>query len=185
MGTDQRKAIAVVADLLNRGLPALDRVTVLTSRSKLILVNVRMAVVALDSDIGKHHAAMAIGASNVRVQTEERIGRLRIMIEFGDSSDRAPAGCRVAVLAGKVEAAVRAPRPVDLLGRQESTTQHEQDRQAGRRGTDILARHSDRSPTDGGVEPNVRTSTRGATSVLPSSGPLVPAICQGSRGVDD
>lgn len=63
MCSEQREAIHVILDLLQRDLPSPHGVALLTARSKLALMNVRMTVGTSLSDIGEHGFGMAFRTS--------------------------------------------------------------------------------------------------------------------------
>ncbi len=105
----QREAVVVLLDLLDRHLPAADRVALLAIGSQLPLVNVRVAVLASLSDIGEHRLDVALDAGHRLVHAAQRISRL-IVIEFGDRADGFPSGGSVAVLTGHVQISVRTMR---------------------------------------------------------------------------
>ena len=83
-------------------------------RPQLPLVNVRMAVPASLSYIGEHWLDVALGAIDGLVQAAERISRL-IVIEFRDRTNRPPSLCRMTVLTGNAEIAVRTVRTCGFL----------------------------------------------------------------------
>ena len=69
MRPDQREAIHVLIDLLNRNIPALDGVTLLAVGAHLCLVNVRVALAALRSDIREDGLGVALRAGNALVHS--------------------------------------------------------------------------------------------------------------------
>ena len=107
----QWKTILVILNRLDIGVPALDRVTGLAIRAHLSAMNVRMAIGALRSYIGKDRLGMALRAGHIRMHAAQRVFRF-VVIEFGDRADGLPSSLRVAVLAGNGEGTVRAPRAV-------------------------------------------------------------------------
>jgi len=125
MGTGQREAIHVLIDLLYRHLPAANRVAGLAIRPHLALVDIRVAVGALVADIAEHHLGMAGRARHSFMQAAQRVTGL-IVIEFRNRPDRFPAINRVAVLAGQVQIAMRAPRALRSLRRARSRRRHQQ-----------------------------------------------------------
>ncbi len=125
MGPDQRKAVLVLLDLLNRYVPALDVVALLTVGSKLATMNVGVAVRAFDADIGEYHPGVTLRAGHALMHSAEGKPSL-IMIKLGHHADRLPTGRRVAVLAGQVQISVRAVRFVRLLLRGLRRTRREQ-----------------------------------------------------------
>ena len=109
MRANQRKAVNVLVDLLNRDIPALDRVALLAVGAHLPLVNVGVAVRALRSHIREHQLGVALGTGHALVHSAQRVLG-RVVIEFRNSADRLPTAESVAVLAGNAKASVRAPR---------------------------------------------------------------------------
>lgn len=107
VGAYERKAVLMVADRLDRDLPALYGMALLAIRSELALMNVRVAVRASRTDIAEDKIHMALGAVNLGVHTPQRIACL-IVVELGDVSDRLPSGKRMAILARVSECSVRA-----------------------------------------------------------------------------
>jgi len=69
----------------------------LAIRSQLPLVNVRVAVLASLSNIGKHRLHVALNARHRLVHAAQRVSRV-IVIEFRNRPDRFPSGRRMAVL---------------------------------------------------------------------------------------
>jgi len=121
----QREAVHVLIDLLHRNLPAADRVAGLASRPHLALVNVGVAVSAFVADVGKDHLGVAGSAGDAFVQAAQRIAGL-IVIELGHGTDRLPAIDSVAVLAGQIQVAMRAPRVLRCLGRRAGNRRRQQ-----------------------------------------------------------
>jgi len=70
-------------------------------------MNIGVAVGAILAGVGEHRLNVALRARHILVQAAQRITRL-VVIEFGDGADRLPSLCRVTVLAGNVQIAVRA-----------------------------------------------------------------------------
>ena len=89
MGPDQREAIQMLIDLLDRNIPALDGVTLLAVGAHLGLVNVRMALPALRSDIRENRLGMALRAGNTLVHAAQRILG-GVVIKFRNGADRLP-----------------------------------------------------------------------------------------------
>lgn len=105
----QRKTVLVLFDLLNRDLPPLHRVALLTRCSELPLVDIGMAIRAFLTNIGKDGFGMALRAGHAGVHAAQREPRL-IVVEFRYSSDRLPATDGVAVLASDTQWTVGASR---------------------------------------------------------------------------
>lgn len=67
MRPDQRKAILVIAERLHGAIPALHRVAILATGSKLVAMNVGVAIGAVLSNVAKHHALVTPCAANICV----------------------------------------------------------------------------------------------------------------------
>ncbi len=119
MRSSQREAIIVLLHLLDRDLPSANRMALFAIRSKLALVNVRVAILTTLADIREHRFNVALHAGHRRVHAAERITGL-IVVEFRDRPDRAPSAGSVAVLAGSGEVAVRTMRSSGGLRRSAS-----------------------------------------------------------------
>ena len=85
--TDQRETILVVANLLQRNLPALYRVAALADRSKLPAMNVRVAIRAIAAHLFEDQAQVAFCTGNLSVHAAQRVARV-IMIELRVGADR-------------------------------------------------------------------------------------------------
>ena len=99
MCADQREAVLVVANLLQRNLPALHCVTAFAVGAKLPAMNVRVAVRAMRADILEDQADVALVQATFCVHAAQRIAGV-IVIELRIGADRFPAGVGVALLAG-------------------------------------------------------------------------------------
>jgi len=109
MGADQREPVEVLINLLNRNMPAPDRVALLAVRPHLPLVDVGVAVGALRPDIRKDHLGVALRAGHAFVQAAQGVLG-GVVIEFRNGADRFPAAQRVTVLARNTKASVRTSR---------------------------------------------------------------------------
>lgn len=105
----KRETVLMLLDLLYGNMPALHRVTLLAGRAKLTLVNVSMAIRAFLANVGEHRFGMALGTSNTLVHAAQGKARL-VVIELRNIADGLPSAHGVAVLAGNIQRAVRAPR---------------------------------------------------------------------------
>lgn len=106
MRSQKRKAILVLLDFVQRNHPSLHGMTLLAIRAELALVDVGVAIRTLRSHIGKYRLGMTLGAGNALVQTAERKLGL-VMIELRNAANRFPSSRGVAILARKVQIAVR------------------------------------------------------------------------------
>ncbi len=95
---DERKAVLMIFDIIDRHLPALDRVAVLAVGAELAHVNVSVTVSAVRTDIGKYQRCVAFRAAYLLMHSTQRILGL-VVIEFGQRPDRLPACIGVTVLA--------------------------------------------------------------------------------------
>jgi hypothetical protein len=105
----EREAILVILDLLDGNVPPEHRVTPRAICPHLPLVNIRVTVLTLLPNVGKHGLDVALRAFHFFVHAAQRISGL-IVVELRDSADGAPRGSRVAVLARNLQGAVRASR---------------------------------------------------------------------------
>ena len=99
MRANQRKAILMILDVIDRDLPTLDAVAVFAVGPELAHVNVCVTVAAMRADIGEHQRRMAFRTAHVLVHTAQRIASL-VVIELGQRADRLPTRVGMAVLAG-------------------------------------------------------------------------------------
>jgi len=99
----------VLIDLLDRNVPALDRVTLFAVRAHLPLVNVSVAIGTLRSHVAEHRLRVALRAAHAFVHAAQRILR-GVVIEFRNSPDGLPSSQGVTVLTRNTKAAVRASR---------------------------------------------------------------------------
>ena len=106
VGSGQRKTVIVLLHLLNRDLPSPYCVALLAVRTQLPLVNVGVAILAALPDVREHGLYVALHAGDRLMHTAQGISGL-IVIELWNGADRPPRTCRVAVLAGNVQIAVR------------------------------------------------------------------------------
>ena len=107
--SDQRKAVLVLVDRLERNHPSVHAVALFALRPHLAAMEVGVAVGALVAHIGEHGFGVAFHAGHVLVQAAQRITGLAV-IELGHAADGLPAGKRVAVLARNVERTVGTAR---------------------------------------------------------------------------
>ena len=115
----QREAVLVLANGLHGDLPAANRMASLAVGSHLSVVKVRVTIRAVLPHIGKDWFDVALRAGYFLVQAAERIAR-RVVIEFGDCPDRAPARVGVAIFARNGQSAVRTPGTLPLCGSRRS-----------------------------------------------------------------
>jgi len=99
MRSDQRKAVLVVFNRIQRDIPSFYRVAVFAACAKLTAMNIRMAIGALFADVLKDKAGVAGGASNILMHSTERIARA-VMVELGEGANGLPTGGGMAVLTG-------------------------------------------------------------------------------------
>ena len=103
VGSQQRKAVLVLVDLLDRNLPALYAVALLAIGAELALVDVGMAIGALLAHIRKYRFDVALGTGDSLMHTAQRVTGL-VMVELGHVADRLPSAEGVAILAGNIQA---------------------------------------------------------------------------------
>lgn len=103
--TDKRETILVIADLLERYLPALDRVAIFAVSAKLAPVDVCMAIGAVSADVLKDQARVTPCAGNVCVHSAQGVTGL-VVVELGVRPNGFPTGVGMAFLARSREGAV-------------------------------------------------------------------------------
>lgn len=106
MRTHKGEAILVIANLLERDLPTLDRVAAFAVGAELAAMYIGMAISAMRAHILENQTGVALGAGNFFVHAVQRITRA-VMIKLGIRPDRFPAGVGMAVLARHGDGAVR------------------------------------------------------------------------------
>jgi hypothetical protein len=104
---EKREPVVVLLDGRDRHVPAPHRVTFLAIRAELPPVQIRMTVRAAGRRLREHQVHMASLARYVLVETKQRKSGLSGVIELRLSADWLPRGCRMAVLAGHAQFAVR------------------------------------------------------------------------------
>ena len=114
MRAHQRKAILVILNLLNRNLPSLDGVALLTAGAELAFVNVGVAIRAFRPDVAENQFRMTGGAGHLLVHAAQRIPGL-VMIELRDTADGLPTAESVTILARNVQRPVRTMRRLTTL----------------------------------------------------------------------
>lgn len=115
MRSSERKAIIVLLHLLNGNRPSLHRVTLLTIRAELPLVNIGMAILASLPHIREHGLDVALRARHRLVHATKRIASV-IVVELRNRTDGLPSLRRVAVLTGHVEIAMGTVGTSVILG---------------------------------------------------------------------
>lgn len=106
MRSNQREAVLVVANRIQRNVPALNGVAAFTIGAKLPAMNIGVAIGAFGADILEDHAGMALGAADLLVHAAQRIARA-VMIELRIGPDRLPTRIGMTVLAGNVQGSMR------------------------------------------------------------------------------
>lgn len=104
--SQQRKAILVLVDLLHSYRPSLDGMALLAVGAELPLVDIGMTVRASLPHIRKNRLDVALGTTHALMQAAQRECGL-VVIELGNRADRPPRCRGMAVLAGKIQIAVR------------------------------------------------------------------------------
>lgn len=106
MSAQQREAVLVILQLLNRNVPALYRVALGTVGAHLALVHVTVTIRAVFPDIGENRLDMALRALHFFVHPAQRILGL-VVVKLRVRADGAPPGGGVTVLARDRQRAVR------------------------------------------------------------------------------
>ena len=108
---NQREAILVLVDVVDRDLPPCIAMAQVALRAVLAPMNIRVAVLALVASLREHQVGVTIRAADLRMQPAQRESRLT-MIELGHRPDRLPALRSVAVLARDAQLAMGTVRLV-------------------------------------------------------------------------
>jgi hypothetical protein len=111
VGANQRKAVLVLTDVVDRNLPTSIPMADVTLRTVFPTMNVGMAVLALLADVCENKIGVAVLARYLGVHSAQGKPSFA-MFEFRDSADRRPSNGSVAILAGDVQRAVRTPANV-------------------------------------------------------------------------
>ncbi len=106
MRANQRKAVLVIPNSLQRDLPSFDGVTIGAVGAELALVYVGVAIGALRADVLENHAGMTLCACHFLMHAAQRIAS-QIVIEIRIGSDGFPACIGVAFGAGNRNRTVR------------------------------------------------------------------------------
>ena len=106
VGSQKRKPILVILDLVDGNLPAENRVTLRAIGAELSQVNVCMAIRAVLPDIGEYRLRMAFNTSNFFVLPTQRIGGF-VVVELQHAAYRTPRRCGVTVFARNRQRSVR------------------------------------------------------------------------------
>lgn len=106
MRAHQRETVLVLVDLLDRNLPSLHCMALIAGGAELPLVDIRVAVRAFLTYIGKNWLGMALGAGHAFVHAAQWKTSLA-MVEFRNGADRFPAAHGMAVLAGNAQRPMR------------------------------------------------------------------------------
>jgi len=106
MGADQRKTVLMIANRIQRNLPSLYRVALLTGCPELAAVNVSVAIRALLADVGEHKIRVARRTGQLLMHSAQGILRV-IVIELRNRADRLPTRTGVTCLTRHRERAMR------------------------------------------------------------------------------
>lgn len=109
VSAEEREAILMVLDVLDRDAPALDRVTFLTTRSKLAAMKIRMAIHALRSYARENRIRVAGLAVEFRVCASKRKSSL-LVAELRKAPNRLPAGLCVTAFTTELQISVGTAR---------------------------------------------------------------------------
>jgi hypothetical protein len=106
VGADQRKAILMLIDGVDRDLPAIDPVAGIALRPVFPSMKVGMAVLAVAAHVGENRIDVAFLARHSHVHAAQRIAGFAV-IKLRLAADRLPCGGGMAVLAGNLHRTVR------------------------------------------------------------------------------
>ena len=98
MGADQRETILVIAQLLQRDLPAPYGVAAFTVGAELTAMNIRVAIRAMSTYVFEDQVRVALSTGHLLVHSAQRIAGM-VMIEFRIRTNRFPTSVGVAFLA--------------------------------------------------------------------------------------
>jgi hypothetical protein len=113
---EQRKAILVIADLIDGYLPAQHRVALRAIRTKFPQVNVSVAVGAILADVGEHRFGVTLNASHAFMHAAQRVLR-GVVVKLRNRANRAPRLRGMAVFAGNRQCTVGALAIAFLRGK--------------------------------------------------------------------
>lgn len=122
VGSEKRKTILVIPDLLDRDVPTLNSVALRAVGAHLALVNVSVAILAVFSYVGEDRLDVALRAAHLFVHAAERVFGF-VVIEFGNRANGTPSGRSVAILARNTQRAMRASGCLPL-GQRRGSTKH-------------------------------------------------------------
>lgn len=109
MRPSERESVVMLLNLLDRNLPASNRVALFTIGSQLAPVNIRVAILTTLTDVGEYRLHVALGAGYGLMHAAQRISRL-IMIELRNCANRPPRIGGMAVLTRNGQISVRTVR---------------------------------------------------------------------------
>jgi len=132
--SQQWKPVEMLLDCLHGNLPAKNRVTLGAVRAQLPAMDIRMTIRAVFAHIRENRLQVAFRAIRLRVHSTQRVAR-RVMIEFGDRSNRCPVRIGVAVFAGNGKRSVGTPAWLPLSKTRASG--HETERDEHKRTPDL------------------------------------------------
>ena len=113
---EQRKAILVIADLLDGYLPAQHRVALRAIRTKFPQVNVSVAVGTILADVGEHRFGVTLDASHSFMHAAQRVLR-GVVVKLRNRANRAPRLRGMAIFAGNRQCTMRALAIALLCGK--------------------------------------------------------------------
>jgi len=104
--SNKREAVLMVANRIQRDIPALDRVAALAISAKLSAMDVGVTIGAFRTDILENQTGMTLSAADLLMHSPQRIAGA-IVVELWVRANRLPTGIRVAVLARSGQRAMR------------------------------------------------------------------------------
>lgn len=120
MGSNQRKKILMIADLLAGSEPALHDMALGAVGAEFPQMNIGMAIGAVLSDVGEDGAGVALRAFYFFMHATKRVSRV-VVIELESGAKGLPICRRVAIVAGNFESAMGIWRGAALRRRGTST----------------------------------------------------------------
>lgn len=104
--SEQREPVIMLPDLLCLKFPALYRMTLLTIRSELPPVQIRVAIGAARARFCEDEAGMALRAIDLHMHSAQGVGSA-VVIEFRNTANRLPTCAGMAVFAGNAYGTMR------------------------------------------------------------------------------
>ena len=99
---DERKAILMVLEGSQRGLPSPHSMALFALDPQLALMDIRMTIGTIGPDVGEHQIDVALRAGNALVEPTQRVGRF-IVVELRNVPKRFPSRERMAIVTSQLQ----------------------------------------------------------------------------------